>query len=363
MKKLRIAQVGTIWESLPPKHYGGTERVLHGLTEELTRRGHEVTLFATGDSKTSAKLKSTYPRAAYRDGLPWENFLYPFDHMAHAFYHADQFDIIHIHLNRSQDYTALVLADLVKTPVVFTLHFELVHKKHPNWKNWKDRNYFLMKYRDHNFISISNAQRTIPLKYVSTVYNGLDFSHFKMPAKPGRDLVWIGRVCHEKGTKEAIEVAKKTGLNLILAGKIDRQKYAKYTDEVMKMVDGKQIKYIGEVTDSQKAKLFAKAKALINPINWNEPFGLVPIEAMSMGVPVVAFRNGAMPEIIVEGTTGFLVRNVNEMVKAVLRVDDLNRDFIRQYDLSHFSASVMTDNYLKTYEKVIAKNSKRNSKK
>ncbi|MBX4198292.1 glycosyltransferase, partial [Candidatus Parcubacteria bacterium] len=228
MKKLRIAQVGTIWETLPPKLYGGTERVLHGLTEELAKRKFDVTLFATGDSKTSAKLKSTYPRAAYRDGVPWENFLYPLDHIAHAFYHADQFDIIHVHLNRSQDYAALILADLVKTPTVFTLHFELVHPKHKNWKNWKDRHYFLMKYRDHNFISISDAQRTLDLNFISTVHNGLDFSHFEMPEKPGKDLVWIGRFSHEKGTKEAIQVAKKSGLNLILAGKLDRSKYADY---------------------------------------------------------------------------------------------------------------------------------------
>jgi glycosyltransferase involved in cell wall biosynthesis len=358
MKKLRIAQVGTIWETVPPKLYGGTERVLHGLVEELASRGHDVTLFATGDSKTSAKLKYTYPRAAYRDGLSWENFLYPFDHMAHAFYHADEFDIIHVHLNRSQDYAALVLADLIKTPVVFTLHFELVHPKHSNWKNWKDRHYFLTKHREHNFISISDAQRTIGLNFISTVHNGLNFSHFEMPEKPGKDLLWIGRICHEKGTKEAIEVAKKTGMNLILAGKTDRSKYAQYTDEVMAMVDGKQIKYIGEVNDKQKAALLKKTKALLMPINWNEPFGLVPIEAMAMGVPVIAFNRGPMKEIIVDGKTGFVVKNVNDMAKAVKKVDELNRNLIRQYALKHFSAATMTDNYLNVYEEVLKKHNK-----
>jgi glycosyltransferase involved in cell wall biosynthesis len=149
MKKLRIAQVGTIWERTPPKLYGGTERVVYDLTENLVQKGHEVTLFATGDSKTSAKLQSTYPRAAYRDKVPWENFLYSLDHIQNVFRQADKFDVIHVHLNRNTDYTALVLAEYVKTPVVFTLHFLLPTK---DQKDRKDRMMFLTKFKDKNFI-------------------------------------------------------------------------------------------------------------------------------------------------------------------------------------------------------------------
>jgi glycosyltransferase involved in cell wall biosynthesis len=303
-------------------------------------------------------LKSTYPRAAWRDGIHWENILYPLDHIAHVFKHAEEFDIIHVHLNRSQDYAALLFADLVKTPTVFTLHFLLPTVKD---KSRKDRYEFLLKHRDHDFITISNSQRTLDLTYAATVYNGLNFDHFTMPAKPGKDLVWIGRFCHEKGTREAIEVARKTGLNLLLAGKIDKVKpeyYEYYKKEVEPFIDGKQIKYLGEVNDNQKAKLLVKAKALLVPINWNEPFGLTTIEAQACGVPVIAFNKGSSAEIVVEGKTGFIVENVNEMAKAVSKVDELNRNLIRQYTLSHFSATNMAENYEKVYHEVIKRHSR-----
>ena len=355
MKKLRIAQVGTLWESTPPKLYGGTERVVHDLTEELVKKGHKVTLYATGDSKTSADLKFTFPKAAYRMGIPWENFLYPLEHIAEPFLHADDYDIIHVHLNRSQDYAALPFSRLVKTPTIFTMHFILPLK---NEKARKDRFDFLTKYRDDMFTTISSAQGTMDLNYVATVHNGLNFDHFTEADKPGNDLVWIGRFSDKKGTKEAIEVAKATGLNLILAGKIELLKgedFDYYEQQIKPHIDGKQISYIGEVNDVQKAKLFKKAKVMLMPINWNEPFGLTPIEAMAAGVPVIAFDKGAMRQIIMDGKTGFVVKNTKAMIDAVGKVDELNRNLIRQYALSHFSASTMADNYLKVYEEVIEK--------
>lgn len=353
MNKLRIAQVGTIWESTPPKLYGGTERVVHQLTEELVRQGHDVTLFATGDSKTNAKLNATYPRAAYRDGVSWENFLYPLEHVANVFEHAHEFDIIHMHLNRSQDYAALAFAQFVDTPVVSTLHFLLPTTDD---KSRQDRYMFLNKYRHSNFISISDAQRTMDLNYIATVYNGLDFSKYDVPDRPGKDLVWIGRFCADKGTKYAIEAAKLAGINLILAGKIDYLKqdaYDYWKKEIEPHIDGKQITYIGEVNDAQKIKLLKKAKAFLNPVMWNEPFGLTTIEAMAMGVPVIAFDKGPMREIILDGKTGYVVKNAREMAKALKKVDDLNRSLISQYAKSHFSSTAMANNYLKVYEKLI----------
>ncbi len=358
MKKLKIAQVGSIWETTPPKLYGGTERVVHGLTEELVKRGHKVTLFATGDSKTSATLKSVLPKAAYRQGIPWTNFLYPLHHISEAFERAAEFDIIHMHFNTRADYVALVLAGMIKTPTVFTTHFAYPSESEKD-KEKRERVVFLKKYKDRNFISISKAQQTLSfLNYVGKVHNGLDFSKFPFHEKAGDSLIWIGRFCHDKGTKEAIQVAKKTGQKLILAGKIDKQNaaYVKYyKEEVEPHIDGKQIIYVGEANDAQKIKLLKKAKALLMPINWNEPFGLVTIEAMACGVPVIAFDKGPMKEIIMNNKTGFIVKNVNEMAKAVNKVDQLNRKLIRQYTLSHFSAAAMADNYEKVYEEVLRK--------
>jgi glycosyltransferase involved in cell wall biosynthesis len=359
MNKLRIAEVGTIWETTPPKLYGGTERVLHALTEELVRRGHDVTLFATGDSKTSAKLSSTYPRAAYRDGVPWENIIYPLEHLASVFERADDFDIIHTHLNMDQDYATLIFAGLVKTPVVTTIHFPLPMKKNIARH---DELLLLKKYRSQNFVSISDAQRTMDLNFVATVHHGLDFSKYTPPEKPGKDLVWIGRFVDDKGTQEAIMTAKRSGMRLWLAGKVDyldplSRNY--FIQKIEPLIDNKQIVYIGEVNDVQKRQLLKKAKAFLMPIKWNEPFGLTMIEAMAMGVPVIAFDRGPVREIIWDTKTGFIVKNVREMTAALKKVDDLNRSLISQYTKSHFSVSVMADNYLKVFESLIAKTNRK----
>jgi glycosyltransferase involved in cell wall biosynthesis len=355
MKKLRIAQIGTIWETTPPKLYGGTERVLHDLTEELVKKGHDVTLFATGDSKTSAKLSSTYPRAAYRDGIPWENTIYPLDHITRVFERANEFDIIHAHFNVPQDAIAFAMAGLVKTPVVTTIHMSL-DKLKSDEKLFIGLKDFLLRYKDRHFVSISNAQRTLDLNFADTVYNGLDFSKYELPKKAGKHLVWIGRFVDDKGPKEAIMAAKKAKLPLILAGKVDylaedSRRY--FTQHIEPHIDGKMVKYIGEVNDAQKRELLRKAKAFLMPIKWNEPFGLTMIEAMAMGVPVIAFNIGSVPEIVLDGKTGFIVKNVKHMADALKKVDTLNRSLIAQYAKNHFSAETMANGYLKVYESLI----------
>jgi glycosyltransferase involved in cell wall biosynthesis len=327
MKKLRIAQVGSIWYTTPPKLYGGTERVIYNLTEELVKRGHDVTLFATGDSKTISKLHSILKKPAYRQGIPWTNFLYPLYHISEVFERAHEFDIIHMHINTRQDYGSLVYAGMVKTPTLFTIHFVLPLQKRMLIE--KIGLMFLKKYKDLNYNSISKAQQTLDfLNYVAVVHNGLDFSKFPLYEKPGNDLVWIGRITKDKGTREAIEVAKKSHTKLILAGKIDKlyeDDHYYYKKYIEKHIDGKQIKYIGEVNDAQKIKLLKKAKAVLMPIMWNEPFGLVPIEAMAAGVPVIAFDKGPMRELIIDGKTGFIVKNIKEMAEAIKKVDSLDR--------------------------------------
>lgn len=356
MRKLRIAQVSSLWEKTPPPLYGGTERIVYYLTEGLVKKGHKVTLFATGDSKTSGKLKSIYPRALYRDNVPWTNALYPLLHHTNVFEQARNFDLIHVHFNTRQDYIALALAGFVKTPTLFTIHCVLPKK---NEKEKRDRFLLLQKYRKRNFATISRAQQTLKfLNYVGVAYNGLDFSRFKFFPKPKNYLVWLGRICQDKGTFEAIQVAKKTKMKLFLAGKIDwaNYDYLKYYKEKIKPeIDGKNISYLGELNDKEKTELMGNAKAVLNPINWNEPFSLVTIEAMALGTPVIAFRRGPIPEQIINGKTGYIVRNVNEMAGAVKKIEKINRGFCRQHAISNFNFQKMVESYEKIYQKILSR--------
>lgn len=356
MKKLRIAQIGTAWMPTPPTLYGGTERIVYNLTEELVRRGHDVTLFATGDSKTSARLESVYPRGLFFD-FGWSNYLYPLLHISNAFDCARDFDVIHMHLNTRHDYISLVLADYIKniTPTVFTTHFIYPLEGE---KGREDRMAFLKKYRHHNFVTLSKAQGTLAfLNYAGNVYNGLDFSDFKFNNKPENYIAWLGRFCHEKGTAEAIAVAKKTGMKLVMGGKIDwaNEEYVKYYNEKVKPeIDGKRIVYLGELGDKEKIDLLRNAKAVLNPINWSEPFGLVTIEAMACGTPVIAFDRGPVREQIINGKTGFIVKDVDEMALAVGKVGKIDRAFCRKHTFKNFSAKAMADGYEKIYNRVIS---------
>ncbi len=355
-KKLRIAQIGSVWETTPPPLYGGTERIVSVLTEELVRRGHDVTLFATGDSKTSAKLEAVCPRALYRDSIPWTNALYPLLHITNALDRANQFDIIHMHFNTRQDYVALALADCIKTPIIFTMHFVLPKEGE---KGKEDRFLLLKKYKNRNFTVISHAQKTLDfLNYVGMVHNGLDFSEFKFNAKPENYLTWLGGFRHNKGTAEAIAVAKKVGMKLIIGGKLDwaNEEYVKYYKEKIEPeIDGKQVICLGELNDREKIKLLRSAKALLHPLNWNEPFGLVAIEALACGTPVIAFDNGPVKEQIIEGKTGFIVKNINEMAEAVGKIDKLDRKKCYESANEKFSAKTMAQGYEDVYARIIEK--------
>ncbi|MFH1509340.1 MAG: glycosyltransferase family 4 protein [bacterium] len=365
MKKLRIAQISTLWEKTPPSLYGGTERIASGITEELVKRGHEVTLFATGDSETSGKLESVYPRALYRDGIPWTSPLYPLLHITNAMDKANQFDIIHMHFNTRQDYVSLALSKYIKTPMVFTIHFVLPGEDE---KEKQDRLALLKKYKDRNFISISKNQQSLKwMNFIGTAYNGIDFSNFTFNDKPKDYLAWIGRFCNDKGAVEAIQVAKKVGKKLMMAGKIDWanpdfKKY--YEEEVKPQIDGKKVEYIGEVGEKEKIDLYSNAYALLNPIKWQEPFGLVTVEAMACGTPVIAFNNGPVKEQIIEGKTGFIVpekndkeeTNIDGMAEAVGKIDSINRKDCQKQAVDKFSVESMVNSYEELYQKAIAKN-------
>lgn len=349
---MKIAQVVPIWESVPPEKYGGTQRVASLLTEGLVENGHDVTLFATGDSETKAKLVPGSPKALYREGVSWENHLYPALHYYNAFKEAENFDIIHCHIDRHTEYFALMLATYCPKPVVFTLHFHL-----PDSPDRQDRREFLEKFKALNYISISNSQRQpMPeLNFVETVYNGIDTSAILFHEQPGDKLIWLGRMSKSKGAKEAIAIAEKAGRPLIMAGKLDTLNPADvdyFEKEIKPKVDGQTITYLGEVDSAGRDRLFSQALTLLNPIQWDEPFGLVPAEAMAAGVPVIANRRGAMSEIIVDKKTGFLVSTIDEAVEAILQVNQLNRGDCRKHIETNFSARKMIDHYQAVYQKL-----------
>lgn len=364
-QKLKIAQIGALWEKTPPKLYGGTERIVSSLTDELVKRGHQVTLFATGDSITKANLDSIVPRPLYRDGVPWENITYPLMHLHHAFSQKDKFDIFHMHLNIVSDYLALALVDLLKIPTVFTVHFRLADKDGPKKDRFAALNYF----KKANFVTISNSQRSIrDLNYIGTVYNGINTEMYKF-SKGGNKLFWLGRIADDKGTKEAIKVAVKLKIPIILAGKLDLQNkiYLKYYSKEIKPLlekHKKLVKYIGEIDDNQKNAFFNQTKCLLNPLNWEEPFGLVPIEANACGVPVVAFARGAMPELIKDGLNGYLIKpgDISGMAKAVQKIYDMPEEEYQKMRLNcrrhveeNFTVGHMVDGYEKMYFKVLNK--------
>lgn len=349
MKKLNIAQLATPWERVPPQKYGGTELIASLLTEELVRRGHKVTLFATGDSKTKAKLRYVFPKALYRAGVPWTNSSWPMLHVQACMEQAQEFDIIHNHFH----YFGLTMGALVKTPVITTYHgdFETAEKD-PGKKAILEKN------KRMPFVSISRDQRThttVGLHFVRTVYNAIDIHQFPFNPIPGNYLVWLGRITPKKGVIEAIRVAKKFGMKLFIAAKIDVVDQEFYLKEVKPLLSKKHAEYVGEIGPTEKAKLLKNAYALINPIKWNEPFGLVMVEAQACGTPVVAYPNGAAPELILNGKTGYFARNVDGLVGALKKIPNLNRINCRKNVEARFTVEKMADGYEAAYLSVLQK--------
>jgi len=340
--------IAPVYASIPPTKYGGTEYIIYILTEGLVKRGHKVTLFASGDSKTSAKLVSVCPRALkygkLRDKIPEEdNNLYLLLNIAEALKTADNYDIIHDH----NYYNTHFFESFIKKPIIHTLHLEL-----PAKDKFPQRYNILIKYRKSHFVSISNSQRTIPqLNYVKTIYNGIDVKKFPFNKNPKDYLIWVGKICKIKGTAEAIRVAKKTGKKLLLIGKIFEKEY--FMNKIKPHIDGKKILYLGEMNRYKAANYVKNAIALLNPINWSEPFGLVMIESMACGTPVIAFNRGSVPELIVDGKTGFIVNNVNQMAKAVKKVDKINRTDCRDHVEKKFNVEKMVDEYIEVYKQIL----------
>ncbi|MEI7474872.1 MAG: glycosyltransferase family 4 protein [bacterium] len=343
---MRIAQLAPLWETVPPKTYGGTELVVQILCEEMVKKGHEVTLFATADSATSADLVPVID-APMRE-LNIKNPIYhELQAIAEVMKRSKDFDIIHNHLGL----LFLPFAELLDIPVVTTLHGAFL----PSMKEDKD---LCLKYKTHPFISISDSQRAgFPnINYVSTVYNGIHTERFDFNDKPNTEnpyLCFLGRLSPEKGAHHAIRLAKETGHRLIMAGKIDGADVDYYENEIKHLIDGKQIIYIGEVAHKAKNELLREAKAVIHPVTWPEPFGLVMAESMACGTPVLALSQGSIPEVIKDGKTGFVENNIEDLIKRVKDIPTIDRRACRQHVERNFSAERMSDGYLDTYKKLI----------
>ncbi|MBI2020539.1 glycosyltransferase family 4 protein [Candidatus Daviesbacteria bacterium] len=344
---MRIAQIAPIIERVPPEKYGGTERVVHALTEELIKLGHQVTIFATGDSKTSAKLVSVFPRALRKTKI--EN-LYGINawtllNIGIAYKMQYQFDIIHDHNND----ISLPVANLATTPVVITLHGAF---------NENTKKIFQILNRV-NLVTVSKAQAAAApdLNYAGNVYHGLDMRDYPFSKKSNDYLLFVGRISMEKGVHHAIEVALLLDLPLIIAAKLETQAPhdVAYFREFIEPKLSDQIRWIGEVDEDERNKLMSHALCFLHPITWREPFGLTIIEAMACGCPVVAFDKGSIPEIIINGKTGFIVKDVEEMVKAVKNIKSIDRKVCRKHSLNSFNSQKMAKEYLKIYQKILTK--------
>jgi glycosyltransferase involved in cell wall biosynthesis len=342
---MRIAQVAPLYEPVPPRRYGGTERVVSYITEELVRRGHDVTLFAGGDSRTSARLVAVSERAHRLDGSNREVLAADFSReLGRVFRNARDFDVIHCHI----DYLAYPFASLVSTPTLHTLHGRL------------DLPYLGPVFREFPevpLVSISDAQRaplaSLDLTWAGTVYHGVPLDRSPFVAQPGEYLAFLGRLSPEKQPEVAIEVAKRVGMPLRIAAKIDASD-KEYVDRVVRpLLDDPLIEFIGEVEDDCKAAFLGGARALLFPIDWPEPFGLVMIEAMACGTPVIARPCGAVPEIVEDGRTGLIADTVDELVEAVKRIDTIDRAACRRHVERRFSVPRMVDDYEALYRRAM----------
>ena len=343
---MRIGMLAPLWERVPPEKYGGTELVVYNLTEELVRRGHEVTLFASGDSITSAKLRSIRLRALRPHPDQLNPGCYSMLHAAECFRHADRFDLIHNHAG----WNAIPMAALVSTPTVTTLHDRV---------NGEGAMVF-RHYEEHPCISISNSYRECApwLNYVATVHNGIMVERFPFRDRPDADpyLAFLGRFSPEKATHLAIAAARRAGWRLKIGAKLpDNPRDEQYYKEViMPQIDGDQIQYLGELNHDQKVELLSGAHALMFPIQWDEPFGLVMIEALACGTPVIACCRGSVQEVIEPGVAGLVCEEVEELPGAIARIGEVDRAGCRAYVEQHFSVGAMTDAYLVAYDQVLA---------
>lgn len=343
VKPLRIAQIAPLYESVPPRYYGGTERIVSYLTEELVAQGHDVTLFASGDSQTAARLVAVCPRSLRLDSGCIDQFAHHVVMLERLMQQSDEFDVVHFHV----DYLHFPLSRRMRTRHVTTLHGRL------------DLPDLVPVYREFSeipVVSISDAQRE-PLpaaNWQATVYHGLPRNLYGYCSGPGDYLACLGRISPEKGIDRAIAIAKSVGIQLRIAAKVDKADQEYFDQVIEPLLDDPLIDYIGEIGDDRKQEFLGNAQALLFPIDWPEPFGIVMIEAMACGTPVIAYRSGSVPEVMEQGRTGFVVRELDDAIEAVRRVRYLSRARCREVFEERFTAQRMAHDYLDVYAQLIA---------
>ena len=339
---MRIAQVAPLFESVPPKYYGGTERVVSYLTEELVRQGHEVTLFASGDSATKARLVAGCQRSLRLDKRCIDKLAHQTVMLERVFQRATEFDIVHFHV----DYLHFPLSRRQPITNVTTLHGRL---------DIPDLVPLYQEFRDMRVISISNAQRE-PLpsaNWQATVYHGLPVDLYRFRPEPGSYLAFVGRISPEKRVDRAIEIAKRVQIPLKIAAKVDPVDRHYFKSTIKPLLCEPLVEFIGEIGEGEKDEFLGNAYALLLPIDWPEPFGLVMVEAIACGTPVIAYRDGAVPEVIEEGHTGFIVEELEDAVEAVRRIPELSRKRCREAFEERFTATRMAHDYVKVFERLI----------
>jgi glycosyltransferase involved in cell wall biosynthesis len=338
---MNIAQVAPLYESVPPKLYGGTERVVSYLTEALVELGHEVTLFASGDSETAARLIPACPRSLRLDEGCIDQLAHHYVMLEDVVERIDEFDIIHFHI----DYLHFPISKITQFPHVTTLHGRL---------DLPDLVPLYRKFREMPVVSISQSQRR-PLcwaNWVGNVYHGAP--GFLSPGDGGgKYLAFLGRICPEKRVDRAIQIALEAGMPLKIAAKVDRVDREYYKCKIKPLLANPNIEYIGEITENQKADFLGNAYAHLFPIDWPEPFGLAMIEAMACGTPTIAFNCGSVPEVITHGVSGLIVDNIREAVDAVVEISTLSRLDCRREFETRFTASRMARDYVKLYEAML----------
>ena len=335
---MHIAQIAPLTEAIPPRLYGGTERVVSWLTEELINLGHEVTLYASGDSETSARLEAVWPRALRLDGAVRDPNALHMLMLERVYRHASEYDFLHFHL----DYYPFSLFSRQPTPFVTTLHGRLDLPEHQP---------VFDTFSSVPVVSISSSQRRpVPqAHWVRTVHHGLPERLLTpRPVKPSY-FAFLGRVAPEKGVDRAIRIAQHCGVPLKIAAKVDRVDREYFDEQINPMIKASRTEYIGEITDAEKSEFLSGAMVLLVPIDWPEPFGLVMIEAMACGTPVIAYNRGSVPEIVDEGLTGFIVEDENGAIGAVDRLAQLSRERIRKQFEKRFTARRMAQDYLSVY--------------
>jgi glycosyltransferase involved in cell wall biosynthesis len=335
---LRVGMLSTVAWRTPPRHYGPWERVVSILTEGLVARGVDVTLFATADSETQAGLQAVAARG-YAEDPSIDAKVFECLHIASLFERAEQFDLLHNHF----DFLPLSYSRLVDTPLVTTIHGFSSERIVPAYRAYDDRSYY---------VAISNADRHPDLTYAVTIYHGVPMEEFTFREQAGEYLLFFGRIHHDKGAHEAVELARRTGRRLVLAGIVADEAYFKA--QVEPFLDGDRIQYVGSAGPEKRDELLGGAAALVHLVNFDEPFGLSVVEALATGTPVIARPRGSLPELIDQGRTGFLANDLEQAAEAVEQLSTIDRGACRREAETRFSAQRMVDDYLALYEDVVA---------